>query len=370
MKKVCMVLCLTVVGMLLFSVGAFAETPDAAAEQKKILAGIDNTTKELLEEMGVSEIGFDDLFHASPKKIISMVLDVFRGKATEPIRVCALVCAVILLMSVAECFVKAGSAAESVQNFVASLLIIVTLLVPLSEAVTAAVSSVQSAANFMLLYIPIFTGFVSMSGEPITAASLNALMLGLAEGIEQICKSVFMPLIGILLSVNVVTAVYPQISGAKITSFIKRTVTVALSLFSTVFVGVLTTRGLLGTASDKVSIKGIKLLTSNAIPIVGGAIGDAYTSVLSSFSLIKNTVGVFGIVVIALIHLPSIAQLLLWYFALNLCSMVCAVVGQKNLQAMLESITAAVVLVNIIVIFSAFLMIISTGIILSFKLGG
>lgn len=241
---------------------------------------------------------------------------------------------------------------------------------PLSEAITAAVSSVQAAADFMLLYIPIFTGFVSMSGAPITAASLSALMLGLAEGIEQACKSVFMPLIGVLLSVNVVTAVYPQVSGAKITSFIKRTVTVALSLFSTVFAGILTTRGLLGSASDRVSVKGIKLLTSNAIPIVGGAIGDAYTSILNSFSLIKSTVGVFGIVVIALIHLPAIAQLVLWYFSLSLCSMVCAVFGQKNLQTMLESITAAVVLVNIIVIFSAFLMIISTGIILSFKAGG
>lgn len=90
MKKVCTVLCTTVLGFLLFSVGVFAETPDIAAEQEKILAGIDDATKELLENMGVGELGFDDLFHASPKKIVDTVLNVFRGKSAQPLKVCAL----------------------------------------------------------------------------------------------------------------------------------------------------------------------------------------------------------------------------------------------------------------------------------------
>ena len=109
------------------------------------------------------------------------------------------------------------------------------------------------------------------------------------------------------------------------------------------------------------------MLVSGTLPVVGSTLSEAYTSVLGSMGLIQNAVGVFGIVVIVLMHLPVILELLLWYLALMFAAAIGGMLGQTQIKKLLEGIAATVSLVNIFVIFNGFLLVISTGVILQFK---
>ena len=120
-------------------------------------------------------------------------------------------------------------------------------------------------------------------------------------------------------------------------------------------------------SGDSVAVKGVKTLVSSTVPIVGSALGDSLTSILGSIALIKNTVGFFGILVIALINLPVIIDLLLWYLAVAFASAVSGTLGLAQIQKMLDGIGATISLVNVLVIFTAFLFTVSTGIILQFR---
>ena len=105
----------------------------------------------------------------------------------------------------------------------------------------------------------------------------------------------FVPLTGLIMMVTLLSSVSDNVNSAKIISLLKKIISIVLGVLSTVFVGLVTIKGALASSADSVSVKGIKLLAGNTIPIVGGAIGDAYTSVLGSLNLIKGTVGAFGI---------------------------------------------------------------------------
>ena len=123
----------------------------------------------------------------------------------------------------------------------------------------------------------------------------------------------------------------------------------------------------IAVAADSVAVKGIKLLSGSVIPIVGGALGDAFSSVLGSFALIKNTVGAFGIAAVLIMVLPSVLSLLTWYFSLSVCSVICSLTGSDASSAVLKNICSCVSAVNVVLLFFATVFIISTGIMLNLR---
>ena len=109
------------------------------------------------------------------------------------------------------------------------------------------------------------------------------------------------------------------------------------------------------------------MLVGSAVPIVGGALSEGVTSVLASAGLIRNTVGVFGIFAIACTVLPSVMQLFLWYFALSVGGAVSEALGQNRMKSVLQGIGGVLSVTNVFLIFTAYVLIISTGIILQFR---
>ena len=141
-------------------------------------------------------------------------------------------------------------------------------------------------------------------------------------------------------------------------------IVIILSLFSTIYTGLLTTQSILATSSDSIALKGIRFISGAFVPIVGGGVGDAISSVFSSFVIMKNTLGVFVIIVIILINLPVMIELLLWYFALNLCSIVSSMLSLNQITDIIDSLASILSLLNIIMFFVTFVLVISTGVVI------
>ena len=239
---------------------------------------------------------------------------------------------------------------------------------PLASTLSSAASSIALTADFMKGYIPVFAGTVAASGMTLTSASYSALELAAAEAVSQLSSMFFVPLTGLIMMVTLLSSVSDNVNSAKIISLFEKRLFRLFSVFlSTVFVGLVTIKGALASSADSVSVKGIKLLAGNTIPIVGGAIGDAYTSVLGSLNLIKGTVGAFGIFAIAAVNIPVITEMLLWMIAVNICSALCGLLGEENAAKVLDGVSGVLSLTNTITVFSAVVFILSTGIILSLR---
>lgn len=240
-------------------------------------------------------------------------------------------------------------------------------LLPVSESLVQAFSAMELSSNFLLAYIPAFAGVISMSGKPLSSAAYSSVMIGLSNLLAQCNVKVFLPVVQVFFSLNIASSVQPKYAFNSLVAFFKKAVTVLLGFSATIFTGLLAIKGSLASAGDSVAVRGVKMLVGSAVPVVGSALSDAYTSVLGSITLIQNAVGIFGIVVFALMHVPVILDLLLWYLALSFTASVSEALGQKQAATLLNGIASTVSLVNTLVIFTAFILIISTGIMLNFK---
>lgn len=354
--------------MNIFCLSAHAEGITADSfDFSEIYEKIDAQTDELLGEIGINDSDFNDILELSPRKVIDLIIELIKGKWKIPFKTVGMVSCICVISSFVNTLNVSGIKNESLFSFFEASIVMLSVILPLSDVLSVAVSAMRLLSDFMLTYIPIFTGVISASGMSLSAFSYNAVMLSFSQICSRVSADLIIPSVFLFTLVSVFSASSPNVRVDDIISVVKKTVTVTLSLIASVFTGVLAIRSNIALAADSVAVKGIKLLSGSVIPIVGGAVGDAFSSVLGSFSLIKNTVGAFGVIVILLTVLPSVMSLLLWYLSLSLCSVICNFTGSNTTAAILKNISSCVSLVNAILIFFATVFVISTGIMLNLR---
>src|SRR5690625_3422700 len=76
-----------------------------------------------------------------------------------------------------------------------------------------------------------------------------------------------------------------------------------LGAFLTIFLGVMSVQGTVSAVQDGIAMKTAKFITGNFIPVIGRTFTDAADTVLSASLLLKNAVGIVGVIIIVFIAL-------------------------------------------------------------------
>lgn len=360
--------------ILSFSVNAYAagesEYYNGQVESsgtEDILSGLDSETKERLGELGIEDVNFSSLFDVSFSKIFSFVKKAAEGKLESPLKSLMKLLSVIILIAVCESFMPDDDKMKNVINMAAVLFSVTVIISPLYDAMESAVSSVGVCADFMKSLIPVLVGIVSASGNPSLAVSFQSCAFAAAEVISALGKNYVVPIVGAVTALDLTGSLMPSMKLSGITELVKKTVIQTLSFTATLYVSFLGIKGALANAADTVASKGIKLVISSAVPIVGGAVSEAYSGIIGSLVLVRSTVGIFGIIVIAVITVPSMLQLLFWIFALKLGAAAGEVFSLGGVSSLLKALSCAITLLNVVILFGAVLFIISLALLLSLK---
>ena len=82
-----------------------------------------------------------------------------------------------------------------------------------------------------------------------------------------------------------------------------------LGIILTVFVGIVSLEGSLSSSVDGITAKTAKTAVSSVIPVVGKILGDVVDSVLGCGVILKNAVGIVGVVVVISICIVPIIRI-------------------------------------------------------------
>lgn len=347
-----------------------SETQEAKSVEElseSIYDAINEDAAEILYDLNLSDFSMDGVLALSPRTVIDALLSVFTDGFGAPLRATVLLCTVAVLSSLSSALFLGESKIQSAFDLCTVFIVTCILAQPLTELLETAFSAVSLCGDFMLTYIPGFAGIVAMSGKPLTSAAYSSVMVGVANLYTQGGVQFFLPLIMVYLSLCVFSSLQEKYALQPFVRCLQKIIYTGLGLAATLFSGLLTVKGALAAGGDTVTVKGVKMLVGSSVPVVGGALSEGVTSVLASAALIKSTVGVFGILVIVCTALPAVIQLLLWYIALSFAGAVCESLGQTRIKNLLQSIAGVLSVTNAFVIFTAYVFIISTGVILQFR---
>ncbi len=235
------------------------------------------------------------------------------------------------------CFLKAFSYGNEVISYMASFM---NKLTPIVIMTLFACSKTASAAAF----------------EPVLSASVFVA--------TEIIEKCLVPLIAFsaILSVAGNAGDKNRISGfVKIVKSITRWL---MALVITVFTGINTIYGFTAPAIDAVTTKTLKFAVGSLVPVVGGFLSDTLDTVATSAAVMKNAVGVSGIIIMCVICVSPIIKIGIMQFILKLISALCEPITDARISAMLWDMSEAVTAIFGMVVLTAVLFLINICIIL------
>ena len=324
--------------------------------------------KDTIDSAGIDISNWQSMLSPSPKKIISMFADIARGSFKKPIKDMVIIAGVVVLVGL----IKGTAAAENFSeplNIVIGCAVAITVFASSAGVISQGMSAVETTSDFMLALIPVLAGIITAAGNPTLALTYGSFAMAAAQAAAQTAGNIIMPLCGAFSAFGVSASLSPELKLIKLADMIKKLTIGVLSFIAAAFSAVLGLKSLLAGSADTLASKGIKLALSSAVPIVGGALSDAYSSIIGSVSLLKSTVGVFGVIAVVMIDLPVVLQLTARIILLKLLGVLSSSMGDDTTGEVLDTLSSALTVINAAVIFTAALFIISTGIVISVKAG-
>ncbi|NLA77870.1 MAG: hypothetical protein GX851_08620, partial [Clostridiales bacterium] len=331
--------------VLLFAPAASAaddvcsELSEASGAQE-LYNGLDSDTKELLSQIGVSSTEFDELFAVSPRKFLSLIFGVLTGRAQTPVKSGLKILAVLIISSVVSGLFPSGENGKKTASLVCGAFMVLSVAFPASAAIGDARSAVSVCSEFMLVFIPIFAGAVAAAGNPVLAVSYSGFVTAGIQLISQAVSGLKLPLVNVSAALGITGAVAPQLGGERLAGAIRKTVIFLLGFAAVMFTGMLSVKTLLAASSDTLASRGVKFLLGSAVPVVGSALSEAYSSVVGGLSMLKSAAGVFGIVVCVLMFLPVITELAIWLAVFYGCSVCASMLGEESAASLMNSLAS------------------------------
>ena len=324
---------------------------------------IDDDTGEALGEYGITA---DDPLSAASVNIgdvLSGLISGFKSSLTEPLKLFGKLIAVCAFTSL----VKSTAQKSSIGDIYDTAGVLVTVLV-IADCLSAAIEGVKSSLNdislFMSSYIPIFSSVLASNASISSAAGYYSVMIILSEIIVFILKSVLLPLSGAVMALCIVGAINGSSNISGLSMSVRNFTKWVLTALMTVFTAVISIKGITGAAADSVASRTIRFAASSFIPIVGGSVSEAYSTIYGSLGVIRSGVGVIGIAAVAVIALKPILYVAALKLIIVLSSAVNDLFGQSGSSALLKGINDVLSISLGIITAMSMIFIISTAMIL------
>ena len=335
-----------------------------ASGADNLLDSLTSDELELLEALGLDKIDYDSVFSPSLRSVADLFLQVIRNEYKPPFEALSVAAMCVVSLAAVSQLVPSGIKASKALGLTASVITALSVVVPLSSCITRAVSAIDLSSSFVTVLIPVLAAIITAGGNPALALTYNSLSFAAAQVVSSLGNGVIRPLIQVVMSLSIISCVSQSADISKIPEFAKKTVIFIMSLSATVFVTMLSLKGMLAASADTVAVRGIRFLIGNMIPVVGGAVSDAYQSIVGTLSLVKNTVGVFALAAVAVINLPVIAECVMWVLSLNLLALLGDVFSQTGLCSLFRAVSSAVVLLCVTVVLEMLVFLLSVGLML------
>lgn len=339
--------CLFLLFMFLFAHPVHGEETERALYEQsgadRLLEALPEEARFLLTDSGIAP---DSTEADSVQRFFSALAEPLREGWVKPIRALLLLIVVIMLCRLVQAL--ASDTLGYTVNLCAALGAATVLLPPIASLIGQTAAVVQAVGVFLLAAVPVYVGLLISAGGAVTGATYGALTLAAANGISALAGNVFVPLVRVFVALSAVSAV-TTFDLKKLADALYKTLKWVLILAVTIYTGVLSMQTLVSARSDAVAGKAVKMIASSAIPIVGGAFGDALAAISSSVSLVKSGVGAFGLLASLAIFLPLCLQSAVWLLVCRLASLAAELFGLSKLASFLEGcLTALKLLVAVV----------------------
>ena len=177
--------------------------------------------------------------------------------------------------------------------------------------------------------------------------------------ISKIFGKVILPLFVASIAFCLIGNLSSQIKMDKIQSAIRYSSNLIVSAVFGLFMTYLTIAGITGGMVDGVGIKAAKFVLSGYVPILGGYLSQGFDLISAGCVLIKNSIGMIGIISVIFLIVRPILHVTIYSFALKIVASFVQPIGDKRISDFLYSVSNATKILVTAILGSGFVMILT-----------
>jgi len=238
-----------------------------------------------------------------------------------------------ILKSISEGLENKGIA--QISYYVQYILIVTLIMGNFAEVITMVKDSVSNLVSFSNTLVPILITLVLTTGNIISANLLQPILLFMITFIGNLILNVIIPIVLASTALGIVSKISQHAQLDKLSKFFKSGVVWILGVVLTLFVSLVSLEGSLSSSVDGITAKTAKAAVSSFIPVVGKILGDAVDTVIGCTSILKNAVGIVGVIVIIGICITPIIKLTLLMMTYYIGSAICEPIADEKIVKLL-----------------------------------
>ena len=199
--------------------------------------------------------------------------------------------------------------------------------------------------NFILALVPLLLALMAASGGAISAAFFHPVILFLMNTSGMLIEYIVLPLLFLSTLLHVVSSLSEQYKVTQLANLLRNISIGILGIFLTIFLGVISVQGASSAITDGITIKTAKFVTGNFIPVIGRMFTDATDTVINASLLLKNTVGIAGVVILLLLVAFPAIKILMISFIYKFAAAILQPIGGGPVIKCLDVISKSVIYV-------------------------
>jgi stage III sporulation protein AE len=273
-----------------------AEAAEAYAEEldaDRLEQALPDSARDLLGSFSVSDA-------ADPKKGVGALISAVAGRLWESLTA-GIQNAVVVMIIALLCGVVSASFDNAGRYAV------------LAGVLGISVISVRNMGTFiglgrealtdidliMKALLPTLTSAAAASGAVTSAAAKYAATALFMDVLMTASNNIVVPIIYAFTATSVAEAALggEGLSGAS--SLLKWLGKTTMSFIMILFVAYLSVTGIISASTDAAAVKAMKTTIQTVLPVVGSIIADASDTVLAGAQILRNAIGVFGLIAVA-----------------------------------------------------------------------
>lgn len=229
--------------------------------------------------------------------------------------------------------IQSAFESNSVSKVAYAIVFLVILILAINSfyhATDYAKEAISGMVNFMMALIPLVLALMASMGSFTTVSFFHPLIIFLVNTSGILVYSFIFPLLFFSSLLGIVSTFSEHYKVTKLSTLLRNIGVGCLGIFLTVFLGVVSVQGATTAVVDGITVRAAKFITGNFVPVVGRMFTDATDTVLGASLIVKNTIGLAGVIILVLLCAFPALKILTIAIVFNLSAALLQPLGSSN----------------------------------------
>ncbi|MBM7552330.1 stage III sporulation protein AE [Thalassobacillus pellis] len=190
------------------------------------------------------------------------------------------------------------TAVSKIAYMIVYLVLIMLALNSFHLAVTYTSDAIDAMGSFIIGLLPLLLGIMATFGHLVSVSFFHPIIIMLIQVSGILISHVVLPLFYLSALLLMTSSLTDKYKVDQLAQLLRNVGLALLGTFLTVFLGVISVQGASTAIQDGVAMKTARFVTGNFVPVIGRLFTDATDTILGASLLLKNTVGLVGVVII------------------------------------------------------------------------